>query len=253
MRTIPSPTAWVMSCRPAPCWNWLSKPRSPSSRAISRAEAKFAAISAPSASSCGSFVSRCATAISPLRSSSSAPSAPLSSTRPTSCARASSTCSGSSTTLVRRGLADIDPDLDRQNPDPTAIDAEPPLGEQPDRLGQGAVLLAQDTPGERLGVVVLAHLDRALQNDRPGVEPLVDQVDGAAADLDAVGERVGRRLQPAAERRQERRMHVQDPAGERLEHGRAEYQPEASAGDDLGLGPPQSRRQRAVPVGALGE
>ena len=53
-------------------------------------------------------------------------------------------------------------------------------------------------------------VDRALQDDRPGVDALVDEVDGDPGDLDAVLERLPDRVE-ARERRQQRRVDVDDP------------------------------------------
>ena len=54
------------------------------------------------------------------------------------------------------------------------------------------------------------QLDRALQDDRPGVDALVDEVDGDAEDLDAVVDRLLDRVE-TRERRQQRRMDVDHP------------------------------------------
>jgi hypothetical protein len=46
----------------------------------------------------------------------------------------------------------------------------------------------------RLDVVAVLHRYRPLHHDRPAVEPLVDQVDGAAADLHPVLEGLALRV-----------------------------------------------------------
>ena len=56
------------------------------------------------------------------------------------------------------------------------------------------MLLFQDACGESRGVVVFTHLDDALDDDRAGVEVLVDEVHGAAGDFHAVGERLRLRI-----------------------------------------------------------
>ena len=63
------------------------------------------------------------------------------------------------------------------------------------------------------------QVDRALEDDRPGVDALVDEVDGDAEDLDAVGERLLDRAD-ARERRQQRGMDVDDALGEAAEEVR---------------------------------
>jgi len=57
------------------------------------------------------------------------------------------------------------------------------------------------------------QLDRGLQHDRPRVHSLVDEVDGDAEDLHAVRERLADRVE-SRERRQQRRVDVEDAVGE---------------------------------------
>ena len=71
------------------------------------------------------------------------------------------------------------------------------------------------------GLDGLRQLDRLLEDDRPGVDPLVHEVDGDAEDLDAVVERLLDRAH-ARERGQQRRMDVDDPQREGGEERRAE-------------------------------
>ena len=68
---------------------------------------------------------------------------------------------------------------------------------------------AWTTSGSR----VLGHRDRALEQDRPGVDALVDEVDRHADDLDAVVDRLLDRPD-ARERGQQRRVDVDDAVGE---------------------------------------
>ena len=66
---------------------------------------------------------------------------------------------------------------------------------------------------ERSTVSSVEHGHGLLQHDRARVEALVDEVDGGAAHLDAVLQGLALGVE-ARERRQQRRMHVQDPPGE---------------------------------------
>ena len=72
------------------------------------------------------------------------------------------------------------------NSDAAALDLQPPLGVELDRLRVELALDLGDAARERLGRVVLAHVDRALQDDRPRVVLLVAVVDRRAGHLRAV-------------------------------------------------------------------
>src|ERR1700754_3861296 len=82
-------------------------------------------------------------------------------------------------------------------------DTDLPARDQADGLGKQVVL----ERAQRLANLVrggrIRKLERALEDDRPGVHPLVDEVDGHAEDLDAVGERLLDRGE-AGERGQQR-------------------------------------------------
>ena len=67
----------------------------------------------------------------------------------------------------------------------------------------------------------VGQLDGALQDHRAGVDAGVDEVDGHAEDLDAVGERLLDRAE-TGERGQQRGVHVDDGAGEAREESLAE-------------------------------
>ncbi len=69
-----------------------------------------------------------------------------------------------------------------------------------------------------VGVAGVRQLHGPLQDHRPGVDAGVDEVDGDAEHLDAVGERLLDRVQ-ARERRQQRRVDVDDRAGKAIEEG----------------------------------
>ena len=73
---------------------------------------------------------------------------------------------------------------------------------------------------ERRLVVAVEHRHRRLRDDRPGVGARVDEVHGAAGDARAVVERLPLRVH-AGERRQERRVDVEDAAGKGAEEASA--------------------------------
>ena len=100
---------------------------------------------------------------------------------------------------TRRGLAGVQPDR--------------PAGDQPDGLDQQLVLDGMQPLQDRVGVGGIGELERALEDDRAGVDAAVDEVHGDAEHLDAVVERLLHRAQPG-ERRQQRRMHVDDAVRE---------------------------------------
>lgn len=57
-----------------------------------------------------------------------------------------------------------------------------------DGLGVGDVLFGENAGGEGVGIVGIEHRDGTLENDDAVVEVLIDEVDGAAGDLDSVVE-----------------------------------------------------------------
>ena len=82
-----------------------------------------------------------------------------------------------------------------------------------------------------LGLRRLGQVDRALEDDRPRVDALVDEVDRGAGELDAVVERLPLRVE-TRERRKQRRMDVQDAAGERADEPAREDPHEAGEADE---------------------
>src|SRR5690349_13980476 len=81
--------------------------------------------------------------------------------------------------------------------------------DESDGLGIDAVLLYEDTSGEGLDCVVIEYRHGGLDDDGAGIEIFVDEVDGAAGDLHAVGQRLVLRVE-SRERGQERRVDVQN-------------------------------------------
>src|SRR6266436_5830234 len=79
-------------------------------------------------------------------------------------------------------------------------------------LGVDAMFLFQDALGKGVLVVGVEDGDDGLQDDGAGVEIFVDEMDGAAGELDAVVEGLLLRFE-AGEGRQERRVNIEDALG----------------------------------------
>src|SRR6266700_2394957 len=90
-----------------------------------------------------------------------------------------------------------------------AGDFEFSLQNDSNRLGINAMLLLQDFFGEGRLSVVVEHGNGGLQNDRAGIEVFVHEMYGAAGKFHAVFEGLALRFK-AGERREQRRMNVQD-------------------------------------------
>src|ERR1019366_1935516 len=92
---------------------------------------------------------------------------------------------------------------------PAALDAMPARENQAHRFGVNAMLLDEDARGKRFIRIVIAYGHHGLRQNRPGIEILIHQMHGAAAELHAVFERLPLRLK-ARERRQQRWVNVED-------------------------------------------
>ncbi len=111
-------------------------------------------------------------------------------------------------------------------------------GERPgEERGHGTgkqPVLRRVEPLEQGGLVVVGeHGHGLLRHDRPAVEGRVDEVHGHAGDGHAGGERVADRVQ-ARERRQQRRVDVEDPAVEPPAHRRPDDPEVAGKHDGVG-------------------
>ena len=111
-----------------------------------------------------------------------------------------------------------------------------------DRARIEAMLLREDARRERRLVVAREHRHHRLGDDRAVVELGGDEMDARPARLAARLDRTPVRLQPG-ERRQQRRMDVDEAAVEAAHEGGAEDAHEAGQRDDVG----------AVALDALGE
>ena len=124
-------------------------------------------------------------------------------------------------------------------------DVDRPGEEQRDRPRQQAMLDRLDPLVERRLVVGGEDLDGLLEHDRAAVERLVDEVDGRAGHADARDKRVADRMR-ARERWQERRVGVEDPATERVEHRRPDDPQVAGEDDGVGRGGGEGLRDGVV-------
>ena len=116
---------------------------------------------------------------------------------------------------------------------------------------QQPVLHRLDARAQRCPVVGRQDRDGLLGHDRPAVERLVDEVDGHARDRDPRRERVVDGMQPR-ERRQQRRMDVEDPAAERAQGAGSQDAHEAGQHDHVRVGLLETRRETHVPRRAVG-
>ena len=121
--------------------------------------------------------------------------------------------------------------------------------------GQQLPLAAVDAAPQRRRVVLGFDRHRRLEDDRPAVRlAAIEQLDGAAGDLHAARERLLDGVHAAAERREQRRVHVEDGVGKRVEELVAEDAVVPGADDQAnargaecdraspGPGPPRRRR-----------
>src|SRR5579883_2980816 len=108
-----------------------------------------------------------------------------------------------------------------------------------------AVFLGQDARRERFDRVVVFDRNRALQDDRAGVEVLIYKVHGAAGDLDAVFQRLLLGVEPG-KGRQQGRMNVENPLRKGANKSGAEQAHEAGQAHQLDLVVSQLFDQHAV-------
>src|SRR5262245_50727555 len=100
--------------------------------------------------------------------------------------------------------------------DSAPLDGQAPLGEELDGQGVDFMLHGEDAPADLLGAVFGADGYRSLDDDRPVVDVLVDEVHGRAGDLDPVVEGLALGIE-ALEGGQEPRVDVHDAEREGLE------------------------------------
>jgi hypothetical protein len=115
------------------------------------------------------------------------------------------------------------------------------------------VLALADPLMQRGMVVVVAHLDAVLKEDRPAVEIVGDEVDGAASDFDAVLEGLGYGVHSTAEGGQERWMRIEDAAAVRRDDFRDQDFVEACKDDEANILGPQGLQECGLALSAFGE
>jgi hypothetical protein len=130
----------------------------------------------------------------------------------------------------KAGIRGLDPDV------ATTLDFKLATGDLGDGFGVGLMLFGEDAVGKRVGVVGFQNGNSALQEDDAVVEMLVNEVDGAAGDFDAIFEGLGLRVE-AGKRGQQRRMDVEDAVGKRVNEFRREQPHVAGENDEVdGMG-----------------
>ena len=110
---------------------------------------------------------------------------------------------------------------------------------------QQSMLDGADPIVERRDVVAGHDGHRLLGHDRATVERLVDEVDGAAGHGHAVGQGVQHGMGPG-ERREQRRVRVEDPTREGGEHLGSDDPHVAGQDDDVRMGGAERVRERRV-------
>src|SRR5215470_15813583 len=120
------------------------------------------------------------------------------------------------------------------------------LGKDLDRFRQDTVLLGLDAGLQSLDCVVRQYRHRGLNQDRPGVDVVGDQVDGAASRGDTAGQCALHRVHSSRELWQKRGVDVDDPAGESRREARAEDPVVAGVDDQLDATPVQPVPHRHV-------
>src|SRR5579863_1109182 len=99
-------------------------------------------------------------------------------------------------------------------------------------FGINSVFFLQNSGGQRVFGVVVCDGNDGLQDDGSGVEIFVDKMDGAAGEFDAIFEGLALRLE-AGERREERRVNVEDATGEGGDEIRGEKAHVAGEADEI--------------------
>jgi hypothetical protein len=111
------------------------------------------------------------------------------------------------------------------------------------------VLLGEDAGGEGVGVVGGEHGDGALQQDHAVVQVLIDKMDGASGQLDAVIEGLGLRVE-AGKGGQERGVDVEDAVGKGGDELRREEAHVAGQADEVDAVGAEAGEDIAIVVGA---
>ncbi len=107
------------------------------------------------------------------------------------------------------------------------------------------MLLDQNARRQRLGRVVIEHRNRGLQDDGPRIELRRDEVHGRARDSDAMSQCLLLRVEPW-KRGKERRVNIEYPLREGLEHRRANQSHEPGKAHEINVAGAQQVHNRAV-------
>src|SRR5436190_178260 len=140
--------------------------------------------------------------------------------------------------------------LDHHEPRILGIEPDAPGRDQPDRPRQQAVLDPMHPILDFVDPRRVGKLDRLLQDDRPAVDALVDEVDGHADQLDPVLERLLDGAH-AGEGGQERRVDVDYPALEAADEVRAEQLHEAGQHHQIDAQLLEPVAEGAIPLVAI--
>ena len=119
-----------------------------------------------------------------------------------------------------------------------------------DGFGVGLMLLLENAVGESVGVVRGQDGDGSLEDDDAVVQLLIDKMDGAAGDLDAVVEGLLLRVE-AGEGREQRGVDVEDAVGEGADEVRREQAHVAGEADELDVMLAESGDDVGIVLGAL--
>ena len=111
------------------------------------------------------------------------------------------------------------------------------------------MLLDQDPRSQRLRRVLVVDGHRGLPDDRAGVEIGRDNVNSRATDLDAMRPRLALSFE-AWERREQRRMHIQDGVRECFDKLRTEEAHEACQAHEADIASTQLAHEGAIVIGS---
>ena len=123
---------------------------------------------------------------------------------------------------------------------------QPPSSTRPIALGIDPVLLDKDPRGERIHGVVIENRHGRLQHNRSPIEVCGHQMHGRASHPDTVFERLALCVQ-AWERRQQRRVNIENALGKRIEQGRPDEAHEARQADQADIAGSEHVHEGAIP------
>src|SRR5512146_1093758 len=143
--------------------------------------------------------------------------------------------------------------IEHDDPWIVCVDPSPTLRDHADRLRVELVLDRVDRRLQPRPVAIGGHRHLAPHDRRPGVDPLVDEVDRDAGDLDARVQRLADRVE-TGKGGQQRRVDVDDAAAKAGDEGGGEQLHVAGEDDEVRaprLDPPCHRRVARLATGVL--